>query len=167
MNWDIIGSNKGFSSVQHRATACNNGGIANWTVWVKLLWNLNTNTCLFLSFYKIIWKGLQRNGGYFVPTLTHWGRVTHICVSQLTIIGSDNCLSPGWRQAIIWTNAGILLIRTLGTNFSEILGKILSFSFKKMHLKMSSAKMRLFSPGLNELTPIWRSVILRRGTVVV
>ena len=84
--------------------------------------------------------------------LTHWGRVTHICVSKLTIIGSDKGLSPDRRQAIIWTNAGILLIRTLGTNFSEILGEIHSFSFKKMHLKMSSAKGRLFSLGLNELT---------------
>ena len=44
--------------------------------------------------------------------LTHWGRVTHICVSKLTIIGSDNGLSPGRRQAIIWTNAGILLLST-------------------------------------------------------
>ena len=26
--------------------------------------------------------------------LTHWGRETHICVSKLTIIGSDNGLSP-------------------------------------------------------------------------
>ena len=83
--------------------------------------------------------------------LTHWGRVTNICVSKLTIIGSDNALSPGRRQAIIWTNAGILLVRTLGTNFSDILGKIHSFSFKKMHYKMSSAKGRLFSLGLNEL----------------
>ena len=33
--------------------------------------------------------------------LTHWGRVTHICVSKLTIFGSDNGLSPGRRQAII------------------------------------------------------------------
>ena len=48
--------------------------------------------------------------------LTHWGRVTHICVGNLTIIGPDNGLSPGWRQAIIWTNAGILLIGPLGTN---------------------------------------------------
>ena len=77
--------------------------------------------------------------------------MTHICVSKLTIIGSDNGLSPGRRQAIIWTNAGILLIQTLGTNFSEILGKIHSFSFKKMHLKMSSAKGRLFSLGLDVL----------------
>ena len=47
--------------------------------------------------------------------LTHWGRVTHICVGNLTIIGSDNGLSPGRRQAITCTNAGILLIGwTLG-----------------------------------------------------
>ena len=41
--------------------------------------------------------------------ISHWGRVTHICVSNLTIIGSDNGLSPGRCQAIIWTNPGILL----------------------------------------------------------
>ena len=59
-----------------------------------------------------------------------------------TIIGSDNGLSPGGRQAIIWASAGILLIRWVGTNFSEILCGIYVFSFKKMHLKMSSAKWR-------------------------
>ena len=87
-----------------------------------------------------------------VAHLTHWGRVTHICVGKLTIIGSDNGLSPERRQAIIWTNAGILLIGPLGTNFSEILIGIQAFSFKKMHLKMSSAIWRLFGLGLNELT---------------
>ena len=56
--------------------------------------------------------------------LTHWGQVTLICVSKLTIIGSDNGLSPDRRQAIIWTNAGLLLIGPLGTNFSEILIEI-------------------------------------------
>ena len=56
--------------------------------------------------------------------LTHWDRVTHICVGKLTIIGSDNGLSPGWLQAIIWTNAEILLIGHLETNFSEILIEI-------------------------------------------
>ena len=84
-------------------------------------------------------------------TLTHWGRVTHICVGKLTIIGSDNGLWPGRRQAIIRTNAGILLIRPLGTNFSEFLVKILIFSFKKMRLKVSSAKRRPFCLRLNEL----------------
>ena len=79
-----------------------------------------------------------------VPLITHWGRVTHICVSKLTIIGSDNGLSPGRRQAIIRTKAGILSIGPLGTNISEILIGIETFSFKKMHLKMSSAKWRPF-----------------------
>ena len=83
--------------------------------------------------------------------LTHWGRVTHICVAYLTIIVSDNGLSPSRRQAIIWTNAGILLIRSLGTNFSEILIEIHTFSFKEMHLKMSSAKRQPFCLGLNVL----------------
>ena len=83
--------------------------------------------------------------------LTHWGRVTHICVSKLTIIGSDNGLSPGRRQAIIWTNAGILLIRPLGTNFNEMLIEIVTFLFIKMRLKMSSAKWRPFCLGLNVL----------------
>ena len=77
--------------------------------------------------------------------------MTHICIGSLTIIGSDNGLSPGRRQAIIWTNAEIQLIQTLGTNFSEILIGIQTFSFKKMHLKMSSAKWRSFCPGLNVL----------------
>ena len=68
------------------------------------------------------------------------------------IIGSDKGLSPVRRQAIIWTNAGLLLIRPLGTNFSEILIRIQTFSFKKLHLKTSSAKWCLFCLGLNELT---------------
>ena len=83
--------------------------------------------------------------------LTHWGRVTHICVGKLTIIGSDNGLSPGRHQAIIWTNAGILLIGPLGTNFNEILIKIHTFSFKNIHLKMSSGKWRPFCLSLNVL----------------
>ena len=87
--------------------------------------------------------------------LTHWGRGTHICISKLTIIGTDNGLSPGRHQAIIWTNAGILSIQTLWTNFSEILSKIHTFSPKKMHLKMSSAKWQPFCLGLNVLsTPL-------------
>ena len=66
-----------------------------------------------------VWKWSQWSK-LLVLLITHWGRVTHICVSELTIIGSDNGLSPGRRQAIIWTNAGILLIQPLGTNFNEI-----------------------------------------------
>ena len=105
--------------------------------------------------------------------LTHWGRVTHICVVErqlrvtwakvllshllhadfhhFTIIGSDNGLSPVRCQVIIWTIAGLWLTGPLGTNFSEMLIEIHTFSFKKIHLKMSSGKWRLFCLGLNEL----------------
>ena len=79
--------------------------------------------------------------------LTHWGRVMHICVGKLTIIGSDNGLSPGRRQAIIWTNTAVLLIGPSGTNFSEILNEIQTFSLRKM----SSAKCCQFHLGLNVL----------------
>ena len=64
-----------------------------------------------------------------------------IYVTNLAIIGSENGLSPGWHQAIIRTNAGILLIAPLGANFSETLIGIQTFSWKKIHLNMSSAKM--------------------------
>ena len=74
-----------------------------------------------------------------------------MCVSSLTIIGGDNGLSPGRRQTIIWTNAGILLIELLGTNFCEIVIKSHVFSFMEMHLKMSSGKWRLFCLGVNVL----------------
>ena len=90
----------------------------------------------------------------FLP-LTHWGRVAHICGGNLTIIGSDNGLSPGRRQAITWTNVGILLIGPLGTNFSEMLIEIHTFSFKKIHLNMSSGKRRPFWPGLTVLKLDW------------
>ena len=127
----------------------------------------------WLSFIKLCIDGVgnpSRDGNYFPYAslvhgidqaavyccnsrlLSHWGRVTHIYVSTLTSTASDNGLSPGRRQAIIWNNAGILLIGPLGTNFSEILIEIQIFSLKKIRLKMSSAKCRSFCLGLIELT---------------
>ena len=91
-----------------------------------------------LAYWWCIYVSLGLNG------LTHWGRATHICIGKLTTIVWDNGLSPGRRQAIIWNIAEILLIGPLGTNFSEILIRIQTFSFKKMHLKMSSAKWHPF-----------------------
>ena len=97
------------------------------------------------------WKTASSSSVRKNNVLTHWGRVTHICVSKLTIIGLDNGLSPDRRQAIIWTNAGLLLIGPLGINLSEIVLEILTSSFKKMRLKVSSAKRRPFCLGLNVL----------------
>ena len=124
------------------------------------VWSHFANSChMFALSGGILWPwgdfSWQRNGWaefwWVLEYLTHWGRVTHICVSKLTIIGSDNGLSPDRRQAITWTNVGILLIGPLGTNFSEILIKILTFSFKKMRMKVPSAKRRPFCLGLNVL----------------
>ena len=72
--------------------------------------------------------------------------MTYICLIKLATIGPDNGLLHDRRQAIIWTNTEILL------NFSEILSEIHTFSFKKMHLKMSPAKWRQFYVGINVLT---------------
>ena len=58
----------------------------------------------------------------------------HICVTKLTLIGSYNGLSPGRRQAIIQTNAGILLIGPFGIN-NDILIQMHIFPFKKVHWK--------------------------------
>ena len=95
--------------------------------------------------YPIVWEKRHVLLSSSLPdvsilVLTHWGRVTHICVSKLTIIGSDNGFSPGRYQASIWTNAGILLIGPIGANLSEFLIIIHTFSFNEMHLKMSSAE---------------------------
>ena len=67
-------------------------------------------------------------------------------------IGSNNGLSPIRRQAITYTNAGLLSMRPLGTGFSEILIKIQNFPLTKMHLKITSVKWRPFCPGGDELT---------------
>ena len=69
--------------------------------------------------------------------LTHWGWVTHICISKLTIIGSDNGLSSGQRQTIIWNGQATshylkqcwYIHWALGTNFNEISIKIHTMIF--------------------------------------
>ena len=75
--------------------------------------------------------------------------MTHLCVSKLTNIGPDSGLLPGRPQNIIWTNVGMVLIGPLGTNFGEIVIEIYTFSFKKMHLKLSSETWQPFCLGLN------------------
>ena len=78
--------------------------------------------------------------------LTHWGRVMYICASKLTITGTDNGKSLGQCQAIIWPNAGILLIRNLRTDISESLSEIHTFSFTQMSLNVCEMAATLFQP---------------------
>ena len=109
--------------------------------WIKSLlrltrhWHRINNGCALRSSWFQVRFFLYHNT-WFEGLLTYWGQVMYICVGKLTIIGSDNGLSPGWCQAIIWSSAGILFIGLLGTSFIEILIRIQTFSFKKMHLKM-------------------------------
>ena len=93
--------------------------------------------------------------------LTHWGRVTHICIGNLNIIGSDNGLSPGRRQAIIRSNDGIMVIGPVGTNVKEILIEIHILAFRKLHLDVSSVKWQPFCLGLSVLFTVWRRSVLR------
>ena len=73
----------------------------------------------------------------FSKTLTHWSQVTRLCVSNLTIIGSDNGLLPNPHQANIWTYDGILLIGPTGITWSSM--KFLS-KFMHFHSRNSSWK---------------------------
>ena len=78
-------------------------------------------------------------------------KLTHLPPVIRVSMGSDNGSSPIRRRTIMWTSVGLLLIGPLGTNFSEILIKIRTVSFKKMRLKKSPAKWRPFCPGGDEL----------------
>ena len=122
------------------------GGVWGWLSYAVVFWSHKRHV---MNNLPIVLCGM------YIRPLTHWGLVTHICVSNIIIIGSDNGLAPSRRQAIIWTNAAILLTGLLGTNFSEILIKVCIFSFKKMHLKMSSGKWRPFCLGLNVLMMVY------------
>ena len=111
--------------------------------WNDFSWLIMYDYTVWIVFYDLL--ALSENDeikmiNQQLSNLTHWGWVTHICIGKLTIIGLDNGLSPCQHQAIIWTNAGILLVWPLGTNFSEMLIEIYTFSFKKMHVKLSSVK---------------------------
>ena len=118
--------------------------IISWLI--ELLW-MNDKRSTLLTEPDILYFQTMFSSSYLI----HWGRVTYICVGKLTIIGSDNGLSHGQRQAIIWTNARILLFGPLGTFVSEISIGILTFSIKLKELKMSSAKWCPFCLSLSVL----------------
>ena len=87
--------------------------------WTSADWSSLGSFGIHLGISHEMLKGVSLK----ITDLTHWGRVTHICVSKLTIIGSENGLLPSRRQAIISTNAGLLSIGPLRTYFNEILVK--------------------------------------------
>ena len=95
-----------------------------WMTFSKSISYMKIHVYFVLHYIEMCsqaWLKWHIYGSLGLGELTHWGRVTHICVGNLTTTGSDNGLSPGRRQAIIWTNAEILLIGPQGTKFGEIL----------------------------------------------
>ena len=101
-----------------------------WPVIYQVLWKIHFN-----GNQDFDGPSLTKITGFYYPRLPKLGRATHMCVSKLTITGSNNRLSPGRYQAIIWTNARILLIGPLGTNFGEIQSKFIHFHSRKCILK--------------------------------
>ena len=87
----------------------------------------------------------------------NWGRVMHICVNELTIIGSDNGLLPGCVKPLSDTD-GLLLIGNLGTNFSEILNEIYIFvqdnGFENVVCKMLAILSQPLCVNIKQITPM-------------
>ena len=105
-----------------------------------------------VSYHKLDYIGVGHGNGIGVDEEQRNEDFNPLRPSDTYIISSDNGLSPSRRQAIIWTNAWILLIGPVGANFSEILIEIYTFPFMKMQLKASSAKWWPCCLGLNVLT---------------
>ena len=126
------------------------------------------NSMLSFLFYHVNLPKGKLLVNLCVSTLIDGGRVTHICVGNIAIIGSDNCLSPGRRHVIIWTDAGILLTGPSGTDFNEISIIIIHFHSRKFIWKCGPqispmnfafwvvrkmAAISSWPPGVNILRP--------------
>ena len=97
--------------------------------------------------------------GACAPTILRIWQEAHSVLTHLLInasanwvsIGSGNDLSLVRHQAINWTNAALVSIGPLWTNFTDTLIEIQMFSFKNTQLRMSSAKWRPFCARGDEL----------------
>ena len=68
--------------------------VSQYIFWLYSSAHLQVNDALI--FLASVVAGHHQTHMWLINTLTHWGRVTHMCVSSdITIIGLDNGLSPG------------------------------------------------------------------------
>ena len=119
-----------------------------------LYWKLSYKQYIFTEICLEIWQNIQ-----LCFSLVWFFDV--IRQQAITLIHPR----PVRRQAITSTNALLLSIRPLATNFSDIWIEIQNFSFMKMHLKMSFAKCQPFCPGGDELTNAYRDPRLRTASL--
>ena len=84
-------------------------------------------------------------------SVTYWDRVTHICVGNLITIGSDNGLSPGRCQVIIWTNTGIHIVYWTTRNTPQWNVNRNSYIYIQGNTFVNVCKWRQFCLGLNML----------------
>ena len=131
----IIGSDNGLSPVQCQATI--------WTNAVLLsIGPVGTN--FSQNVFKIqtfSFKKMHLNQCFIIVNWTN---------RRSTL--QSNCIQNFHSRKCIWTNTVLLSIGPIGTNFSQIICKIQTFSFKKMHLKISPEKCWPFCLSLNGLT---------------
>ena len=138
---------------------CHPGDLRYFSLSALFKWTPSEH--LLVDTLKIITQYIYQriiNKSFADKISTHRGRVTHICVGKLSIIASDNGVSPGRHQAIIWTNTRTLLNGALGTNYRENSIAILTFSFTKMRLKLSSGKWRPSCFARPQCVKSWYSV---------
>ena len=161
-----LGSDNGLSPGRQKAIILTNVGIL-------LIWILGTNfseILIEIDAFSLNKIRLKMSSGKWRPSclglnvltclMQHYVTYHFFYYNKITLIDSDNGLPPGWRQAIILTNAGILLIWLLGTNFSDILIKIDAFSLNKIRLKMLSGKWHPSCLSLNALTCLMQHYVI-------
>ena len=111
-----------------------------WTIW-SLWMNEELN---FLQLYNGYNNSLRPNDAYMRRQ------------TVVTIIGSDNGLAPGWHQAIIWINTGILLIGPLGTYRQWNFNQNSNIFIEENMFQDVNCKMLFICLGLIVLTyPLW------------
>ena len=123
----------------------------HWTLstaysWKRMFVYVSFHSSLFLSCswqYAITGSGSGRAFHSSPPSAAYmrlWIGSALVQIMACRLFGAKSLSEP------------LLLIRSLGTNFSENLIKIQNFSFTKMHWKVSSVKRWPFCPGGDELT---------------
>ena len=97
-------------------------------------------------------------------SLTHWGRVTHICVSKLTTIGSDNNLNQYWnivnsnlRNKLQFNFKGCLYIFIQENAFENVVWKMLTILSRPQCVKSWMLWKSIYQAGLVDITGADRS----------